>query len=108
MNKVTARSCDMGFHVTKFTRHVITPPAHRAWWSYKFVEFCFFLFFGVSKVGLPLMGDTAVHNLVSEPMSPRLLNSISNQLCHQNTQFDMHTTTSKQKEGTKCEDFYPK
>ena len=37
-------------------------PARRAWRSYKFGGFCFF--FGVSKVGLPLMGDTAVHTAV--------------------------------------------
>ena len=85
---------------------LITPPARRAWRSYKFAAF--FLFFLVSKVGLPHMGHTAVHNLLSEPSSPRLLNSISSQLCHQNTQFNMYTTTSKQQEGTKCKDSCPK
>ena len=39
---------------------VITPPARRAWRSYKFAPF---VFFPVSKVGAPLMGDTAVHSL---------------------------------------------
>ena len=46
--------------------------------------------------------------LLSEPTSPRLLNSISSKLCHQNTQFNMHTTTSKQQEGSTCKDSYPK
>ena len=40
----------------------ITPPARRAWRSYKFasLDFSVFFFFSVSKVGLPLMGYTAV------------------------------------------------
>ena len=42
--------------------NVITPPARRARRSYKFAPFLFF-FFPVSKVGAPLMGDTAVHSL---------------------------------------------
>ena len=61
----------------------------------------------MSKVGLPLMSHTAVHNLLSELTSSRLLNSISSQLCRQNTQF-MHTTTSKQQESTTCKDSCPK
>ena len=44
-------------------RPFITPPARRAWRSYKFAPFLFFSFFPVSKVGAPLMGDTAVHSL---------------------------------------------
>ena len=54
-------------------------------------RFCFF--FPVSKVGAPLMGDTAVHSLI---------------ICHQNTQFNMYTTTSKQQEGCTFEDSHPK
>ena len=42
--------------------YLITPPARRAWRSYKFAPFLF-VFFPVSKVGAPLMGDTAVHSL---------------------------------------------
>ena len=59
---------------------LVTPPARRAWRSYKFAPFLFLLrlpvgrggvinsprfcfFFPVSKVGAPLMGDTAVHSL---------------------------------------------
>ena len=38
--------------------YVITPPTRRVWRSFKFAPFLFF--FPVSKVGLPLMGDTAV------------------------------------------------
>ena len=45
----------------------ITPPARRAWRSYKFasLDFSVFFFFSVSKVGLPLMGVTAVHSCLS-------------------------------------------
>ena len=81
-----------------------TPSARRAWRSYKFAGFCFF--FGCRKLGyrswvIPLC------ILLSEPASPRLLNSISSKLCHQNTQFNMYTTTSKQQEGSTCKDSYP-
>ena len=38
---------------------LITPPARRAWRSYKFVSLDFSGFFSVSEFGLPLMGDTA-------------------------------------------------
>ena len=44
---------------------IITPPARRAWRSYKFAPLLFFSFFPVSKVGAPLMGDTAVHFCLS-------------------------------------------
>ena len=37
---------------------IITPPTRRVWRSFKFAPFLGF--FPVSKVGLPLMGDTAV------------------------------------------------
>ena len=46
--------------------------------------------------------------LLSEPMSTRLLNSISSRICHQNTQFNMYTTTSKQQEGCTLKDSHPK
>ena len=50
-------------------RRDITPPARRAWRSYKFASLdfsvFFFFFFSVSKVGLPLMGYTAVHSCLS-------------------------------------------
>ena len=63
-------------------------------------------FFGCRKLGyrswvIPLC------ILLSEPASPRLLNSISSKLCHQNTQFNMYTTTSKQQEVSTCKDSYP-
>ena len=44
--------------------------------------------------------------LLSEPVSPRLFNSIPSKLCHQNTHFNMYTTTSKQQEGSTCKDSY--
>ena len=46
--------------------------------------------------------------LLSEPVSPRLLNSIFSKLCHQNTQFNLYTITSKQQEGSTRKDSYPK
>ena len=48
------------------------------------------------------MGDTAVHSLSHD------FNSISNGICHQNTQFNMYTTTSKQQEGCTFDDSHPK
>ena len=67
-------------------------------------------FFSVSKVGLPLMGYTALQytDCYSEPMSTRLLNSISSRICRENTQFDMYTTTSKQQEGCTFKKFLSK
>ena len=38
---------------------LITPPARRAWRSYKFASLGFSGFFSVSEVGVPLMGNTA-------------------------------------------------
>ena len=85
----------------------ITPPARRAWRSYKFASLSFsvFIFFRCSKLGyrswvIPLC------ILLSEPVSPRLFNSIPSKLCHQNTHFNMYTTTSKQQEGSTCKDSY--
>ena len=43
---------------TSHAPNLSTPPARRAWRSYKFAPFLFLFF--VSKVGLPLMGYTAV------------------------------------------------
>ena len=70
--------------------------------------FCFF--FSVSKVGLPAHGlyRCTVYRLLSEPMSTRLLNSISSRICRQNTQFNIYTTTSKQQEGCTLKDSHPK
>ena len=49
-----------------------------------------------------------VYRLLSEPMSTRLLNSISSRIRRQNTQFNMYTTTSKQQEGCTFKDSHPK
>ena len=49
-----------------------------------------------------------VYRLLSEPISTRLLNSISSRICRQNTQFNMYTTTSKQQEGCTFKDSHPK
>ena len=73
-------------------------------------RFCFF-FFPCRKSGyrswvIPLC--CAVYRLLSEPMSTRLLNSISSRICRQNTQFNMYTTTSKQQEGCTFKDSHPK
>ena len=48
------------------------------------------------------------YRLLSEPMSTRLLNSISSRISRQNTQFNMYTTTSKQQEGCTFKDSHPK
>ena len=57
----------------------------------------------VSKVGAPLMGDTAVHSLSHDFK----LNFIAEYVT-KNTQFNMYTTTSKQQEGCTFEDSHPK
>ena len=48
--------------------------------------------------------------MLCEPMSPRLLNSISSRIriCLQNTQFNMDATTSKQQEGCTFKNSHPK
>ena len=70
------------------------------------VFLCFSFSFRCSKLGyrswvIPLC------ILLSEPVSPRLFNSVPGKLCHQNTHFNMYTTTSKQQEGSTCKDLYP-
>ena len=47
------------------------------------------------------------YRLLSEPLSTRLLNSISSRICRQNTQFNMYTTTSKHQEGCTFKDSHP-
>ena len=39
--------------------YIFTPTARRAWRSCKFAPFLVFFHLSMSKVGLPLMGDTA-------------------------------------------------
>ena len=65
-----------------------------------------FCFFSVSKVGLPLMGDTAVQytDCYLSPCQHDFLNSISTGICRQNTQFNMYSTTSKHQEGCTFKD----
>ena len=48
----------VGRRSERLCRRLVTPPTRRVWRSFKFAPFLFF--FPVSKVGLPLMGDTAV------------------------------------------------
>ena len=80
---------------TLYLLWLITPPARRVWRSFKFAPFLGF--FSVSKVGLPLMGDTAVQytDCYLSPCQHDFLNSISTGICRQNTQFNMYSTTSK-------------
>ena len=86
----------------------ITPPARRVWRSFKFAPFLGF--FSVSKVGLPLMGDTAVQytDCYLSPCQHDFLNSISTGICRQNTQFNMYSTTSKHQEGCTFKDSHAK
>ena len=79
---------------------LITPPARRAWRCYKFAPFLFF--FPCRK---------SAHRSWVTPLCivwATTLNSISSGICHQNTQFNMYTTTSKQQEGCTFEDSHPK
>ena len=83
---------------------LVTPPARRAWRSYKFASLNFSVFFfGVTSWATANGWYRCA--LLSEP---RLLNSISSGICRQNTQFNMYTTTSKQQEGCTCKDSHPK
>ena len=71
--------------------------------------FYFFFFFGVeSWAAAHGLYRCTEYRLLSEPMSTRLLNSISSRICRQNTQFNMYTTTSKQEEGCTFKDSHPK
>ena len=82
----------------------ITPPAPRAWRSLKFASN---FFFQCRKLGYRLW-VIPLCILLSEPVSSRLLNSISTKLFHQNKQFNAYTTTSKQQEGSTSKNLYPK
>ena len=74
-----------------------------------FLFFFFTFFFGVeSWAAAHGLYRCAVYRFLSEPMSTRLLNSISSRICRQNTQFNMYTTTSKQQEGCTFKDSHPK
>ena len=74
-----------------------------------FLFFGFFFFFGVeSWAAAHGLYRCTEYRLLSEPMSTRLLNSISSRICRQNTQFNMYTTTSKQQEGCTFKDSHPK
>ena len=69
----------------------------------------FWFFFGVeSWAAAHGLYRCTEYRLLSEPMSTRLLNSISSRICRQNTQFNMYTTTSKQEEGCTFKDSHPK
>ena len=89
--------------IQKVTYHciwIITPPARRAWRSCKFAPFL--VFFPCRK---------SAHRSWVTPLCivwATTLNSISSGICHQNTQFNMYTTTSKQQEGCTFEDSHPK
>ena len=71
--------------------------------------FLFVFFFGVERwAAAHGLYRCTVSRLLSEPMSTRLLNSISSRICRQNTQFNMYTTTSKQQGGCTFRDSHPK
>ena len=95
----------------KIVWNLVAPPARMAWRSYKFasLDFSVFFFFRVeSWAAAHGLYRCAVYRLLSEPMSTRLLNSISSRICRQTTQFNMYTTTSKQQEGRTFKDSHPK
>ena len=94
---------DKPFHVN----YLFTPPARKACGVINSHRSDFLFCFPCHKLGyrswvIPLCV------LLSEPTSLWVLNSISSKLCDQNTQFNMHTTTSKSQEGSTCKDSYPK
>ena len=69
-----------------------------------------FCFFSLSKIGLPLMGYTAVQytDCYLSPYQHDFFNSISGRIYRQNTQFNTYNTTSKQQEGCTFKDSHPK
>ena len=69
----------------KYQLKLITPPARRAWRSFKFAPFLFF--FSVSEVGAALTGDTAEHCR----FEPNIQSQFSSRISHQNTHFNMYT-----------------
>ena len=93
--------------VCPYPRFILTP-ARRVWRSFKFAPFLGF--FSLSKVGLPLMGDSAVQytDCYLSPCQHDFLNSISTGICRQNTQFNMYSTTSKHQEGCTFKDSHAK
>ena len=99
-----------GYYWAAAYRAVITPPAVGEAESQNapVSVFLYFLFFGVERwAAIYGLYRCAVYRLLSEPMSTRLLNSISSRICCQNTQFNMYTTTSKQQEGCMFKDSHP-
>ena len=85
---------------------IITPPARRAWRSYKFASLSFsvfLFFFRCSKLGYR---SWVIPLCVLLSVSSRLFSSIPSKLGHQNTHFNMYTITSKQQEGSTCKDSY--
>ena len=87
------------FYISHFFPVIFTPPARRAWRSIKFAPFLFY-FFPVSKVGLPLMGDTAF--LCCLAHCDTSFKPFHSRICLQNTHFNVYTEISKQKQGSPC------
>ena len=67
---------------------IFTPPARRAWRSCKFAPFLFFFHLSMSKVGLPLMGDTGGFFLLFSALYATYhLNPFYSRICQQITDF---------------------
>ena len=78
-------------------------------WGYPHVRYVYLFFFRVESWATAHgLYCCAVYRLLSEPMSTRLLNSISSGIYRQNTQFNMYSTTPKQQEGCTFKDSHPK
>ena len=93
---VTGELINLKLKTNKTPAQAFTPPADEKKMGSKSGYLCTTLY------------RCTVYRLLSEPMSTRLLNSISSRICRQNTQFNMYTTTSKQQEGCTLKDSHPK
>ena len=89
----------------RLARHnVFTPPARRARRSFKFALFLVFFWCQKSAqrswvvpLNIVVLSPTFKVNFLAEYL-----------ISYQNTHFNTYTTTSKQQEGSRCKDSYPK
>ena len=81
---------------------VFTPPARRAWRSYKFASLDF-SFFGV-RSWAAVHGGYRWHQVVWAYLNT----AFNGGICQQNMYFNMYTTKSKPQEGSTCKDCHAK
>ena len=110
MHRITSALSELDiYNCSAINVILITPPARRAWRSYKFASLSFsvflFFFFGVQSWATAHGWYRCAYYCLS-PCHHGYLTRFLAKLCHQNTHFNMYTTTSKQQEGSACKDSY--